>query len=504
MDNIINDNMPERNKNPTEENYNLIERGIALISPEWAYRRAMWRMALPGYKAGAYSRGNANWTPADQKGEIVNRQYRRAIKARARDQERNNDVMGGILNALNRNVVGLGFNLQADTGNDDLDQQLEDIWFEWSKKHNCDITGQQSLREIIKMILTRSVIDGGILIIKTYTGNKKFPLQLQVREVDDLDSLGTVQNPNDGNNIIEGVEVDKYGKPVAFHINDTDPNGLMTNTKPKRIPADQVIYMWKRNRPSEYREISNVSRVIPRTQDLEEYMASVTFMQKILSGISVFVKQAIPNAGVRLGREDEKSADGNRQQRIKAGQIMYLNPGEDVSTLIPSGQAAEATNYAILQQRMAASSIGLSLEGTTRNVSEVNYSSARQNMLEDMKTYRDWQLWLIDHFLDEVYEAVVISAYLAGTINIPDFWKNKSKYLNHKFIGQGMEWIDPLKDAKANEIMLNTKQTTLATIYAEQGMDWREELKQMATEKEYIESLGLIDKETKEGGENEE
>ena len=80
----------------------------------------------------------------------------------------------------------------------------------------------------------------------------------------------------------------------------------------------------------------------------------------------------------------------------------------------------------------------------------------------------------------------MLSAILSGRIpadKVPrDFYQNTSKYLKHEFIGQGLPWIDPYKEALANKLMLETGQTNLKEIFAKKGKDWEEELDQAANE----------------------
>lgn len=70
-----------------------------------------------------------------------------------------------------------------------------------------------------------------------------------------------------------------------------------------------------------------------------------------------------------------------------------------------------------------------------------------------------------------VLEDVVTAAYLAGRLSHApkDFMANRQKYLKHEFIGQGLPWIDPLKEAQANQVMLATGQITLKDIYAKKA-----------------------------------
>ena len=165
-------------------------------------------------------------------------------------------------------------------------------------------------------------------------------------------------------------------------------------------------------------------------------------------------------------------------------------------SIVPSGQSSELNDYNLAVSRRIGAGHNLSYEMMTRDVSKVNYSSARQNLLEDWKTFADEQNYIIEHFLDFVLEDVVTAAYLAGKLkNAPkDFMTNRQKYLKHEFIGQGLPWIDPLKEAQANQVMLATGQTTLKDIYAKKGKDWEEEIAQLALEREKTKELGLLSK----------
>lgn len=96
---------------------------------------------------------------------------------------------------------------------------------------------------------------------------------------------------------------------------------------------------------------------------------------------------------------------------------------------------------------------------------------------------------MIDHFLDTVYEDVIASAVASNTLHIPDFWENKEKYLKHSWNTSGWDWIDPVKEVRANKIAIESNQETLATVCAKSGMDWKELIKQRAAEAVYIKKL---------------
>lgn len=476
---------------------NWIDRSIAYINPKWGYQRAAWREGFSkSYDAGDTGRLNAGWVVANAPAEQTNQAHRDKIRARARDLERNSDVAEAIVGNFERNVVGVGITLQAKVkdanGNDDkdLNERIEYLWKKWCKAKNCDITGQQSFAEMLRMAERRSKVDGGILFIKSYAPDRKIPLVLQAREVDDIDkSIYSLSTPS-GNRIINGIELDRYNKPIAYHLKTVTPDGLWED-KTERIEANRVISLLNKKRPSQIREISELARTAPRVRDTNEFIEAQSVKERVLACLSVFIKKVIPGNGLGRGSVVDKQS-GYTQKTLTPAMITELNAGDEVQVVNPSGQSSNARDFISIQQRLAGSGMGLSYEAVSRDMSQVNYSSARQGFLQDQITYKIDQEYLKEHLCSEVYIEFLISAWLAGELDIPDFWQNQEKYMEHDWIAPGWSWIDPLKEVNANKIAVATGQTTLAEICASNGKDWREIMKQRSKEQQYAQELGLI------------
>ncbi|MEH7122102.1 phage portal protein [Bacillus sp. JJ1773] len=468
-----------------------LDKTIAFISPAAGYRREAWRKGyeeLKSYDAGTHDRLNAGWRTVNASAEQTDGVYRDTIRARARDLERNSDIQESIVGAFERNVVGTGFKLQAKTDDEELNSRIEKLWKEWCKPRNCDVTYQQSFAEICRMAIRRKKVDGGIIIIKRYIAGGVVPLSLQIREVDDLD---TMQTSKDSKRIVNGIEYNEFNRPIAYYFKNYDINGFYSG-KSDRIEAGDVIFLWHKKRPTQIREMSEMSPTITRIKDVNSYMEAVSIKERVAACLSVFIRRQSPTPGGGFGRQGKQGSTSYEGKTLSPGMIMELNPGDDVSVVNPPAQGASAADFVRLQQRLTGSGQGISYEATARDMSQVNYSSARQGLLEDLKTYQIEQKFLIDHMLIEIYETFLISAVLAGAIHIPDFWDNKKEYLNHEWTPPGMKWIDPLKEVNANRVALDTNQTTLAELAATSGHDWREVIEQRAREIEFMRQKGVI------------
>lgn len=471
---------------------NVLDNIISWVSPSAGYRREAWRHSLDqirNYDAGGYDRINSRWTAYNQSAEQTDRYSRDVIRARARDLERNSDMANSVIKAFERNVIGLGWTLQANTYKEKLNNQIEELWKDWCKKKNCDVTGTQSFNQMLRMIVTRKKVDGGILLKKCYTSDGILPFQLQTIEVDELDDSQAQPHAKE-NKVCGGIEFNKYNKPVGYWIKQYSVDGF-DSIEPIYVPAKDIMFLFTKRRPSQVREISDFAPTITRIRDANEYMTAVSVKERIMACLAVFIKKSLPVSGIGRGgvsiAEDRKDYDG---KSIVPGMIKELNAGDEVQVVNPAGQGADSTDYIKLQQRLIGAGQGLSYEATSRDMSQSNYSSARQGSIEDGQTFIS-EIELIQELLDEVYETFIISAVLSGKLSINNFWENKNKYFKHKWVAAPKKWIDPLKEANSQKIALQTGQKTFMQIAAENGKDWKEQLDEIITVLEYGKEKGI-------------
>lgn len=480
-----------------ERKRSFLDDAIAWLAPQTACKREAWRQQyenMRGYDAAGSGRLNANWRVANEAAEYTDRPARDTIRARARDLERNSDMANGILSAFNRNVVGHGFKLQATTGDEELNKLIEKEWNEWTKKRFCDVTGQQSFNSLIRMAVRRKKVDGGMLFLKCYSGHGKIPFQLQALEVDELSSTQyTPKNPK--NKVIGGVELDKSNKPVGYWIDHYQLDGWSIS-EPTYYDAKRIIFLWQKNRPSQVREMSDFAPTLTRIRDSNEFITAVSVKERIAACLAVFIKKLLPTGGGFGGRALVQNEEGKLSysgKMLSPGMIQELNPGDEIQVVDPKGSYGEAEGMLKIEQRLVAAAHGLSYEAISRDMSGVNYSSARQSSIEDALTISE-DVDLIIEVMDEIYETFIISGYLAGVFNMPGLFDSRDKklgYFSHKWVASPKPWIDPMKEANANKVALQTAQKTYAQICAEQGYDWREQLDEIAQIKAYAQKLGI-------------
>lgn len=455
---------------------NWLDNLIGWINPAAAAKRVAWRKVLEEqrhYDAGNHSRLNANWWATNQSAEYTDRYSRDTVRARARDLERNSDMMNSVIGPFVRNVVGKGMILQAETPSTKLNGEIEALWRTWCKKRNCDVTGTQSFSQILRMAVRRKKVDGGVLFVKRYTSGGLLPFKLQMFEVDELDST-QVSPKRKGNRVVGGIEYNSYNAPVGYWIRQYSLDG-MDSIEPVYIREQDVIFYFSKRRPSQLREMSDMSQTITRIRDVNEFMVAVSVKQRIEACLAVFIKKELPTSGLGRSAPAPAHKQSYEGKTLSPGMIKELNDGDEVQVVNPQGQATDAASFTKLQQRMIAAGQGLSYEATSRDMGETTYSSARQSIIEDSMTYAEEDELLAD-VMDEIYETFLISAVLAGALSIPDFWEQKERYFAHSFVKPPKDWISPKDETEATKTALQTGQKTFKQIAAENGTDWRKQV----------------------------
>lgn len=478
----------------------FLDRIVSWISPKAAFERQAYREALEikerqrqlrrNYDAGAVNRFNNRWNAAWGSGELVDKPYRQRLFLIARDMERNNDIAKSIINPFERNVVGLGINVQAKTDDDSMNQELEAVWAEWCEQANCDVSGQLTFTEIERMNIRRIIVDGDVAVVKIYDPKAKFiPFRLQLIEADMFDTT-LIENRANGNRIYSGVEVDATLRPVAYWFRQSTLDNYLYNVKSVRIPAEQVIHLFTKQRVTQVRGISLLASSIESIQDIGDYLEAERVKARISACFAMFIETTPSGLAGRIGQMPQ---DYRKQRRdyLEPGMMEYLLPGESMNVASPSGINTSTRDFVQTNYRITSAGQGLSYESTSRDVSQVSYSSARHSALEDRRTYQPVQQWLIDHFCRDVYKEVITAAVLCGRLDIPDFFTNQRKYLKHKWLPPGWDWVDPLKDVMASKIEYALGLTTLEQLCAERGKDYKDIIVQQAKERELLRKNGI-------------
>lgn len=445
--------------------HEIINNAISLISPSWALERSQAQLAYESVRrySGARQRKNETWFPAntDADSAIINDLPN--LRARSRDLVRNNSWAASIIDSFVKYVVADGIELQAskEGAEESLREQLL----------NIDIAGNYSFYEDQALALRQMLIDGEAFIRLIIFGGR---LRLQLIEADQIWSSST--SSQFGNEIHAGIEIDKdTGRQVAFYVNDHPGKYGSTTNSEVRVLAQDMIHLYMRQRPGQTRGVPILAPVINVLRDLGELTEAAIVSCRVAACISAAIKR-------QYHPTPQKDAEDKPYETLQPGMIAKLRPGEDIVLLDPKQPGEVFPVFTQLLLRSVAAGVGLSYETVSKNYSETNYNAARTSLLNERKTLKCMQQFLITHLCERIGEELQLLRFLRG---------EGSRKLKLYWQPPGFEWVDPEKEVVSQILAVQNNLATKSSIIAERGGDWREIMKQRKIEKDKENELGI-------------
>lgn len=416
----------------------------------------------------------------------------RQLRANGRALARDNDYFIGFLKKLDANVVGIeGLKLQVDAKKsngekkEDLNRRVEDEWKRWSRKTFCDVTGQQSLRDIASLALRTCATDGEFLIRLIFDSTSEFGLKLQMLDVDWLDEDYNDDKLPNGGRVVMSIEYDVFDKPVAYYFTDpqwstTSVPGLKVipqNARRLRVPAEQIIHRFIKDRVGQGRGITWAHGAMLTMNQLDGFDEAELVGARINASNMAFVSPPAP-----LDPSSEQTAGINGE--VAPGQILEIPAGYTVHEFSPN--KPQDSSFSTRMLRKIATSLGVSYSTLTSDLTQVNFSSIRAGTIEEREVWRMLQKWLADQLYQDIFEKwLMFNAPRLIPISAID------QVMYPIWRGRGFEWVDPLKDITASALAVDRGFGTVSDVLGERGKDFEETIDQIAYERAYMEKKGV-------------
>ena len=413
----------------------------------------------------------------------------RKIRDRCREQARNNDYAKRYLQLMTTNVVGQnGIRIQSKARNEDgsLDfignQVIENAWKQWSKKGNCTVDGKLSFVDAQKLFIESLARDGEVLVRHITTNNPLDPYKIQFLDADYLDEEEN-QVMKNGEETIMGVKLDANGKPKSYLLFKDHPHNQYFgnyNREHIELAADQLIHAYVPERAEQTRGVPFMTTALTRLKMLDGYEEAELVAARVgASKMGFFTSQS---GDQYTG--DDLDDDYTPIMNAEAGTFEQLPDGMDFKSFDPQHPASGFDGFHKSVLRGIASGLGVSYVSLANNLEGVNYSSIRQGTLEERDNFRIMQRFMIEHFIQPVFDK-----WLLQTMSFKDdFLLPPDKYNkfanNIVYIPRSWGWIDPVKEVKANVDGLNAGVVTMQDVQANYGRDVEELFEQHQREEE--------------------
>lgn len=436
----------------------------------------------------AEARATNSWTTQPQTPDDIITRKQRVLVARSREQWSNNDYVRNFVRLCRQNIVGpQGIILQArvkKTRGGKLDNEvndaLESAWEQWCKAENCDVTGARSIWKLQRLAVNTVARDGEFIFRKIYGGPDAGPWGFALQPLDPQRMPADFNIPrlNNGGFVRHGIEFNRYGRPVAYLFGSTDESEAeyyhIAGRGFIRIPADQIIHGFLEDMVGQKRGLPWTSTSLERLHHLAGFEDAA--VQNARAGATKMGFIQWKDGFGPEAKDDEDTV-------VDAEPLSWheLPQGAEVADWMPNFPNNETAAFTKLMLRGAAAGWGVLYNNIAGDLEGVNFSSIRQGTLDERDHWKDLQQWLIESFLQPVFDAWLEVALLSGRITVKGKSVPAAKLDALREISwqpRRWQWIDPGADVKAAVESKNHLLASPSQIILESGRDpmdvWRE------------------------------
>lgn len=476
---------------------NVLQRGILAVSKGLARMASKLGGTRSVFKGAEMSRLWSDWvaSPISADQEIYNDFLR--LRSRAREMRRNHPIIRKYLKLLANNVVGPnGFKLRARVRNNDgklatpINKKIEAAWFEFCKDVTVD--GKHTMTSLCQFLMKGLATDGEFLVrkIRNFKANK-FRWALQTIDPDLLDHLFMRAPQNGENEIRLGIEIDIYGRPVAFWFWDRHPTDLINISARKRIrvPADEITHFFDPDRVNQSRGVTWLNSVMMPAKMLDGYVEAEVVAARIGASKMGFLQQQNA-ADSEPPVTDAENPTAKLEIEASPGSFEELPPGYEFKEWNPEHPGITFPNFLKAMGRWIAAGLGVGYNTLNDDLEGVNYSSIRTAMLVERDEWRSLQGRFITMVMIPWFCEWIEFAQLSAQLVLDN--RPAEAFQKVTFVPRGWQWVDPLKDVNASVAEIDNGLNSRQRICAEQGDDFEEIAEELAEEQEIIDELGLI------------
>ncbi len=401
--------------------------------------RDAW-LALRGYSAAQDQRASA-WAASGGSATAEVGMAAATVARRARDAVRNDPYASRIVDLWTGNAVGAGITTRWP------DQRHANAWRHWAESSACDAEGRLDLYGL-QALAMRAVVESGECFVRCLmvppSPANPIGLRLQILEADHLDTArnGMVE----GAPTIQGIALGEAGAPIGYWLHRVHPGAAWllpgAGMASDRIPASDVLHLYRKRRPGQLRDVSWLAPVLLRLRDLGDYEAALLMKAKIEACLAAVVTEEGDEALTGAASGLLRDAQGRAVESFEPGMILYRRGMGSVEVVNPSGGGSHAA-FARRALEAAAVGAGLTYDQVSGDLTQANYSSLRAGKIEFRRLCEQVQYgMLIPMLVRPIADRFHAQGALLGLwgAEMPDG-------VSH--VPPAHEMIDPLKDTTA-------------------------------------------------------
>ena len=465
-------------------------------------------MQMRIYQAARSSRLTSGWATSTTSADSELSASLTALRNRSRALVRDAAYAKRAKVVVQNNVIGAGIGMQGqvmssrDTLREDVNTAIEEAWRDWSCSEYCHTGGTLHFCDLERALMGQVFDAGEVFVRKHYRpfGGGEIPFALEMIEAERIaDEFSYPPSAAAGAIIKMGIEVDRFGRPLAYWLRQRHPGELRVlpgeADKLERVPAEQILHLRLVDRWPQTRGEPWLHAVARKLNDMDGYSEAEIVAAR---GSANYLNTIETAEGEHpLATPVDPSNPGGEQEVItEPGMTLRLAVGEKMNFNNPSRPNTALDPFMRYMLREVAAGTGVSYESLSRDYSQSNYSSSRLALLDDRDLWRMLQQWFLRNFRLPLHKEWLRSAVLAravAPVRVEEYAVDPKKFEAVLFKPRGWSWIDPTKEVEAYKEAIKAGFTTVTDVIAQTGggQDIEDVLQQRDRELKLMDDLDL-------------
>ena len=403
----------------------------------------------------------------------ANSRVRKNVREKVRFERSQNSYLSGMLLTASNYLIGTGPKLQmtmlGPNGRIDRasNRKIEQDWARWSRR----IRFGEKLRTLV--VAKKGDGEGfGVMTYNPAVGDDTgIPLDMTLVECDQMEdlTLASMVDPYGAG----GIVFDEYDNPVKYPLMDYHPGDDFwwqnISIEPKWLNRDFVVHLFRKDRPGQRRGVSEWLPAMP---------LFALYRRMTLATVGNIETSASLSAVMESDAEYDENGksitpwgtdDWFQSFPIVRRMIMSLPAGAKLNQFKSSQPNSEYDAFCRSLLREIARCTGMPYNIAAGDSSSYNYSSGRLDhqsfFLSNRVEVTDIEAECVERVFDRWLR---IRASRESGIAPTDI--DTSLY-SHQWVWDGLEHVDPLKEANASAVKLANGITTRGREYFRQGVD---------------------------------
>jgi lambda family phage portal protein len=415
---------------------------------------------------------------------------RSELARKARYFEQNNGIVNRMVDLFECYVVGPQLQVMPTSSDPQWNAKAKLSIDQFARY--CDLTSLSGLSTCFSLVARTWFIDGEVFILLT-SGSGNRP-RIQIIEGHRVATPPAIAD-QEGRTVVDGVKIDANGRPVGYYIGQEMPDGRIAFGE--ATPAESVIHVFEPSRPGQYRGITMLYPVLNELHDLDDlHILEMTAAKDAAAITNVVKNQTGEMDPAKLLRQRFTQGQttntgaatsvpkSDYYQEVLGSRTVVLSRGDDVQQFRSDRPSVVTVDYWRYKTELVCAGVGIpyvivfpdSMQGTVyRGALDManSFFKARHGVIAEavrrvIEHYLKWARNVDKNLQDPPSDWANVTIYPPRAVNV-DVGRNSAAMLSE----------------------LEAGATNYELIYAPLGLDWREQFRKLAEQRQFAASLGL-------------